>query len=153
MNSHILDMTINTCNFVSEKVIKPTKIVPTDNFTKMDTCNVKQNVGISQKCEPTITFGNQPTNGACIITNVTVKHAKVDNEPVIDSDDDFIVINKANKHMHTSNESDLEDELVKFEEVRSPLILSMLPDGYTYKMLTVTHFNDLELFICDLKLN
>ena len=60
-----------------------------------------------------------------------MEHAKVDNEPVIDSDDDFMVINKANKHMHTSNESDSEDELVKSEEVRSPLILSMLPDGYT----------------------
>ena len=28
----------------------------------------------------------------------------------------------------------------------------MLPDGYTYKMLTMTHFNDLESFICDLKI-
>ena len=55
-----------------------------------------------------------------------------------------MVINKANKHMHTSNESDSEDELVNSEAVRSPLILSMLPDGYIYKMLTVTHFNDLE---------
>ena len=146
-----MNNTINTCNFVPEKAIKPTKMC-TDNFTKMDTSNVKQNVEISQKCEPTITFGNQPTNSACIITNVTVEHAKVDNKPVIDSDDDFMVINKANKHMHASNESDSEDELVKSEAVRSPLILSMLPDGYTYKMLTATHFNDLESFICDLKI-
>ena len=51
-----------------------------------------------------------------------MEHAKVDNEPVIDSDDDFMVTNKANKHMHTSNESDSEDELDKSEEVRSPLI-------------------------------
>ena len=63
------------------------------------------------------------------ITKVTVEHAKVDNEPVINSDDDFMVTNKANKHTHTctSNESDSKDELVKSEEVRSPLILGMLP--------------------------
>ena len=61
--SWIVNNTINTCNFVPEKVIKPTKMC-TDNFTKMDTSNVKQNVEISQKCEPTITFGNQPTNSA-----------------------------------------------------------------------------------------
>ena len=81
-----------------------------------------------------------------------MEHAKVDNKPVIDSDDDFMVISKPNKHMHTSNESDSEDELVKSEAVRSHLILSMLLDGYTYKMLTVTHFNDLKSFICDLKI-
>ena len=89
------------------------------------------------------------------ITKVTVEHAKVDNEPVIDSDD-FIATNKANKHTHTctSNENDSEDELFKSEEViiRSTLILSRLPDGYKHKMLIVTHFNDLQSFICGFKI-
>ena len=33
----------------------------------MGTSNVKIFLGISQICEPAIAFGNQPTNGACII--------------------------------------------------------------------------------------
>ena len=54
----------------------------------------------------------------------------------------------------TSNENDSEDELFKSEEViiRSTLILSRLPDGYKHKMLIVTHFNDLQSFICGFKI-
>ena len=33
-----------------------------------------------------------------------------------------------------------------------PLILSTLPEGYTYKMVTVTHFKDLDSFNCELKI-
>ena len=29
----------------------------------------------------------------------------------------------------------------------------MLPEGYTYKMVTVTHFKDLDSFNCELKIN
>ena len=63
--SWIVNNTINTGNLVPEKALKPTKMY-TYNFTKIDTSNLK-NVGISQNCEPAIAFGNQLTDGACII--------------------------------------------------------------------------------------
>ena len=49
-------------------------------------------------------------------------------------------------------DSDSEYELIKSEKVGRPLILGMLPKGYTYKMVTVTHFKDLDSFICELKI-
>ena len=45
-----------------------------------------------------------------------------------------------------SNDNDSDDELMKSEKVGRPLILGMLPDGYTYKMVSITHFKDLDSF-------
>ena len=56
--------------------------------------------------------------------------------------------------MHSNaetNENASEDELIKSDKVTRPLILGMLPEGYKYKMLFVTHFKDLQSFTCDFK--
>ena len=59
-----------------------------------------------------------------------------------------ISVNKLSKHPSTSSmDSDSEGELIG-----RPLILGMLPEGYTYNMVTVTHFQDLDSFNCELKL-
>ena len=50
-----------------------------------------------------------------------------------------------------TNESDSEDELIKSDKIARPLILAMLPEGYMYKMLSVTHFKGIESFSCDFK--
>ena len=49
-------------------------------------------------------------------------------------------------------DSDSEDEFIKSEKVGRPLLLGMLPEGYTYNMVTVTHFQDLDSFNCEFKL-
>ena len=72
-----------------------------------------------------------------VTVNNTLTHIHVD------SDDDFmpISVNKLSKHPSTlSMDSDSEDELIKSEKVGRPLILGMLPEGYTYNMVTVTAF-------------
>ena len=67
-----------------------------------------------------------------------MEHANIDNGPVIhaDSDDDFMPTNKVSKHSC-------------YIEL---LIVRMLPDGYTYKMVTVTHFKDIDSFNCNFKI-
>ena len=72
-----------------------------------------------------------------------------------DSDDDFVPMGfkRVSKHPLTLvKDSDSEDELIKSEKVGKPLILGMLPEGYTYKMVSVTHFKDLDSFNCELKI-
>ena len=44
------------------------------------------------------------------------------------------------------------DDFMKSDNMGRPLIFGMLPDGYTYKMLTVTSFNDLDSFNCEFKI-
>ena len=92
-------------------------------------------------------------------THVTEPHDKAVNAPHthvnVDSDDDFMPtsVKKTRKRPSTtSNNNDSDDELIKSEKVGRPLILSMLPEGYTYKMVSVTHFKDLDSFNCELKI-
>ena len=68
-----------------------------------------------------------------------------------DSDDDFVPtgFKRASKYqLVKDNES--EDELIKSEKVGTPLILGMLPEGYKYKMVSITYFKDLDSFNCEL---
>ena len=84
-----------------------------------------------------------------------MEHANIDNGPVIhvDSDDDFMPTNKVSKHSCIiSNDSDSDDDLMKSEKVGKPLFVCMLPDGYTYKMVMVTHFKDIDSFNFNFKI-
>ena len=45
--------------------------------------------------------------------------------------------------------------VTKVQQIKSEkglLVLGMLPEGYTYKIVTVTHFKDLDLFNCGLEI-
>ena len=78
----------------------------------------------------------------------------------VDSDDDFMPVHvnklKAGKlSLSTSSDSEdnnLDDDLVASEKVGKPLIVSMLPEDYSYKMVTVKNFKDLDSFNCELKI-
>ena len=39
-----------------------------------------------------------------------------------------------------------------FDKVGRPLILSLLPNGYTYKIICVTDFKELNSFECEFKI-
>ena len=68
--------------------------------------------------------------------------------------DDFTSLNtniKANSHID-SNDFESDDEFIKTNNIARPLILGILPEGYSYKMLTVSHFQDLESFTCKSKI-
>ena len=57
------------------------------------------------------------------------------------------------KISHTeSKQSYTEDELHKNDKIAKPLIFCMLPDKYTYKMLTVAHFDNLDSFSCHFRI-
>ena len=141
--SWIVNKSVNTGVFIPEKTPKH---MCTNNSLIMDTSNA------SKKRESENVFEEYQVSHTCITTKVITECAKVDTEPTIDSDDDFMPGNNTKEQSKMkSNETDSEDELIK-SEVRKPLILGMLPDGYTYKMLTVTHFKDVESFNCNFKI-
>ena len=52
-----------------------------------------------------------------------------------------------------SNDFESDDEFIKTNNIARPLILAILPEGYSYKMLTVSHFEDLNHTLAILKLN
>ena len=84
-------------------------------------------------------------------TSHTIEEAKLHNDPV-KSVDDFMPPNKASKLSPVkSNDSDSDDDFMK-SEIRRPLILGMLPDGYTYKVVAITDYNDLDSFNCEFKI-
>ena len=66
-----------------------------------------------------------------------------------ENDDDFMPTKCSNP---PSNETESSDELMTFDDVGRSLILSMLPNGYTYKIVSITHFKDLNSFDCELKI-
>ena len=88
----------------------------------------------------------------------TAEDRKEDNnhnpQCLVESDDDFMESKKPKKKiLHTeSKQSDTEDELHKNDKVARPLIFGMLPDNYTYKMLTVAHFDNLDSFSCHFRI-
>ena len=92
-------------------------------------------------------------------TKLTTECSKVFGNPVahVDSDDDFMPAKiehaakiKSKKPLpDLSKNSDSDDELLKAEKVGRPLILGMLPESYSYTMVSVTNFNDLESFECE----
>ena len=135
--SWIVNDSVNTCN-----------LVPTvkENITKEI---LKNSEGYS-KTDTQSTTDIQATEPHDNTVNNTLTHIHVD------SDDDIMPISvyKLSKHPSTlSMDSDSEDELIKSEKVGRPLILGMLPEGHTYNnMITVTHFQDLDSFNCELKL-
>ena len=144
--SWIANNSVDTCQLVPEKQIKSTINDSPSGRGKITVTNSRESMNA---CEDHCTTGAYTSN-----TDVT---KEVINNPVvhIDSDDDFMPIktNKSSKHpIVVSNDSDSDDELIKSKKVGGPLILSMLPNGYTYKMVTVTHFKDLDSFNCNLKI-
>ena len=132
----IVNDTVNTCNIVEK--------------------NVASEISSKGQDKPNIQY---TTN-----TQATEPPDKTVNNPPmlihVDSDDDFMPAHvnklKAGKlSLSTSSDSEdnnLDDDLVASEKVGKPLILSMLPEGYSYKMVTVTNFKDLDSFNCELKI-
>ena len=51
-----------------------------------------------------------------------------------------------------SNDSQSGDELIKIDDAGRSLILNMLPNSYTYKVMCITHFSDLNYFHCEFKI-
>ena len=118
--SWIVNDSVNTCN-----------LVPT----------VKEN--ITQEILKTSQGDSKTDTQSTTDIQATEPHDKTVNIPLthvhVDSDDDFmpISVKKLSKHPSTlSMDSDSEDELIKSEKVGRPLILGMLPEGYTYKMVS-----------------
>ena len=78
----------------------------------------------------------------------------------MDSYDDFMPAkikqsaksNSKNPLPDLTKNSDSDDELLKAEKVGRPLILGMLLEGYNYKMVSITNFNDFESFECEFKI-
>ena len=132
----IVNDTVNTCNIVEK--------------------NVASEISSKGQDKPNIQY---TTN-----TQATEPPDKTVNNPPmlihVDSDDDFMPAHvnklKAGKlSLSTSSDSEdnnLDDDLVASEKVGKPLILSMLPEGYSYKMVTVKNFKDLDSFNCELKI-
>ena len=113
----------------------------------VDTCNLvqKMTTNDSGKINPIDTPSSTCTNTKPILNPPAHVHD--------DSDDDFmpVTVNKTTKHSSATLNDSSDDEFMK-EKVGRPLILSMLPTGYVYKMVTVTHFKDLGSFNCELKI-
>ena len=65
------------------------------------------------------------------------KHISSNNEVSVyaDSDDDFVPTVHDKSSKLPSNDSESGDELMKFDQVGRSQILSMLPNGYTYKIV------------------
>ena len=123
---------VNTYNLVPKKQTKATIKDNCDTSEASWEINIKRE--LMTACEDLCTIITNTSN-----TKVTKKHAEAVNNPVVhvDSDDDFLPT-KSSKHSHVlSNDSDSDDKLMKSAKVGRPLILGMLPDGYTYKMVTV----------------
>ena len=142
---------VNTCHIVPEKQKIP---------TIKDNCDTPTGSGKITKKSVSVNACNDKLNtldADTSDTKVTMEHAEVVNNPVlhIDSDDDYMPTKckKSSKHPLVSlNDSDSDDDLMKSEKVGRPLILSMFPDGYTYKMVSVTQFKDLNSFNCEFKI-
>ena len=68
--------------------------------------------------------------------------------------DDFTTSNTAIKtHSYIdTNDCESDDEFIKTNNIARPLVLDILPEVYSYKMLTVSHFEDLESFTCNFKI-
>ena len=147
--SWIVNDNVNTCHIVPEKQKIP---------TIKDNCDTPTGSGkITKKSVSVNACKDNTLDADTSDTKVTMEHAEVVNNPVlhIDSDDDFMPTKckKSSKHPLVSlNDSDSDDDLMKSEKVGRPLILSMLPDGYTYKMVSVTQFKDLNSFNCEFKI-
>ena len=108
--SWLVNKSVNTSNFIPE--IKP-KHMFTNNSFKMDTSNASG--GISKMRDSGNIFGDYQASHTCITTKVTMECAKVDTDLTLDSDDDFMPANKAKEQpKRKSNETDSEDELIKF---------------------------------------
>ena len=121
----------------------------------VNTCNLIPTTKKNKTKEKLITSEDQGKTDTQLTTNTqaTEPHDKTVNNPLIhvdvDSDDDFMPtsVKKTRKHPSTLlHDSDSDDELIKSEKFGRPLILGMLPGGYTYKMVTVKHFKDLDSF-------
>ena len=138
--SWIVNDNVNTCHIVPEKQKIPTIKDNCDTPTGSGKIT-KKRVSVNACKDNTLDADTSDTSD----TKVTMEHAEVVNNPVlhIDSDDDFMPTKckKSSKHPLVSlNDSNSDDDLIKSEKVGRPLILSMLPDGYTYKMASVTQF-------------
>ena len=129
--SWIVNDSANTSNLVP--IIKKNKTLNTsDGQGKTDTHSTTNTQATTKSQDKTV--DNPPT------------HVHADN------DDNFVPMGfkRASKHPLTLvKDSDSEDELIKSEK---PLIIGTLPEGYTYRMVSVTHFKDLDSFNCELKI-
>ena len=105
------------------------------------------------------------TKGACTEKNLITTN-EVDTTPcavttekphhgdTCTSDDDFMPA-KVKKQSCTDKKpvsSDSEDEINTNDKIASPLILGMLPESYTYRMLNVMHFKELNNFHCNFRI-
>ena len=122
----------------------------------VDTSNL---VPIIKKNKTSEGQGKTDTQSTTNSHQATKSHDRAVDNPLThvhaDSDNDFLPTSfkRASKHPSTLlKDSDSEDELIKSEKVGKPLLLSTLPEGYTYKMISVTHFKDLNSYNCELKI-
>ena len=148
--SWIVNNSVNTHYLVPEKLIRHTC---TANSMKMDTsCSSHGELSdANNKQDSVMAYEGKPSLDTCSNAKITIE--QTEENDAIDSDDDFMPPRKLIKmHSHAeTNGSASEDELIKSDKVARPLILGMLPEGYTYKMLSVTHFKDLQSFTCEFK--
>ena len=83
--------------------------------------------------------------------------SKVIGNPVVHVDSDDFMPAKIKQSARVFQETPTQqivtdDELLKAENVGRPLILRMLPEGYNYKVVCITNFNDFESFECEFKI-
>ena len=122
------------------------KMVPSIYSTKSSThCdNVHEKIVPIDSCEGKLTFNNFGT----------IEVFSQDDSDHTSDMDDFTSSNTTIKtHSYIdSNDCESDDEFIKTNNFARPLILGILPEGYSYKMLTVSHFEDLESFTCNFKI-
>ena len=126
-----------------------------DNFT---TCNHVLTTEIIKGSSNTSNDQEKIDTKSTTNSQIAQPHNTVNNLLVcilVDSDDDFMPtsVKRTRKNPSTTSKgNDFNDELIKSEKVGRPLILGILPEGYTYKMITITNFKDLDSFDCELKI-